>query len=159
MKNALVKTLCLTALCTIGLTSVQAAPMPSKAEQQKYMQVCKGKSEGASVSFAHQGVIYNGTCVAHEGNAKKLTFQPPMPPAGMTADTQSRMMIQQSEPRPAMNQSAPMQNMPMNNAPMPMNNAPMRNNMPMQNQPMQNAPMPAPAMDSMGAPQPAAPMQ
>ena len=29
---------------------------------QKYQQVCKGKSEGAPVSFAYRGIIWNGTC-------------------------------------------------------------------------------------------------
>ena len=29
---------------------------------QKYQQVCKGKSQGAQVSFAHRGIIWNGTC-------------------------------------------------------------------------------------------------
>lgn len=29
---------------------------------KKYQQVCKGKSEGAPVSFAYRGIIWNGTC-------------------------------------------------------------------------------------------------
>ena len=29
---------------------------------QKYMQVCKGKSQGTWVSFAYRGIIWNGTC-------------------------------------------------------------------------------------------------
>ena len=29
---------------------------------QKYQQVCKGKSQGAQVSFAYRGIIWNGTC-------------------------------------------------------------------------------------------------
>ena len=29
---------------------------------QKYMQVCKGKSQGTPVSFAYRGIIWNGTC-------------------------------------------------------------------------------------------------
>ena len=29
---------------------------------QKYMQLCKGKSQGTWVSFAYRGIIWNGTC-------------------------------------------------------------------------------------------------
>lgn len=29
---------------------------------QKYEQVCKGKTQGAPVSFAYRGIIWNGTC-------------------------------------------------------------------------------------------------
>ena len=29
---------------------------------QKYQQVCKGKTEGAAVSFTYKGVLWNGTC-------------------------------------------------------------------------------------------------
>ena len=29
---------------------------------QKYQQVCKDKTQGAQVSFAYRGIIWNGTC-------------------------------------------------------------------------------------------------
>ncbi|TCB20352.1 hypothetical protein [Acinetobacter sp. ANC 5045] len=29
---------------------------------QKFQQVCKGKTQGAPVSFAYRGIIWNGTC-------------------------------------------------------------------------------------------------
>ncbi len=31
-------------------------------DSQRYQQVCKGKSQGAAVSFAYRGIIWNGTC-------------------------------------------------------------------------------------------------
>lgn len=31
-------------------------------DAQRYQQVCKSKSQGAQVSFAHRGIIWNGTC-------------------------------------------------------------------------------------------------
>lgn len=60
-KNVLLATLCL------GL-SFAAAPtfannkVQSTYDANRYMQVCKGKKQGAAVSFAYRGIIWNGTC-------------------------------------------------------------------------------------------------
>jgi hypothetical protein len=52
-------------LCSLCLTPF-AASANDKVEKvynaQKYQQVCKGKTQGAQVSFAYRGVIWNGTC-------------------------------------------------------------------------------------------------
>jgi len=54
-----------TALCGLCFAPF-AASANDKVEKvynaQKYQQVCKGKSEGAPVSFAYRGIIWNGTC-------------------------------------------------------------------------------------------------
>jgi hypothetical protein len=34
----------------------------STYDANRYMQVCKGKSQGDHVSFAYRGIIWNGTC-------------------------------------------------------------------------------------------------
>jgi hypothetical protein len=34
----------------------------STYDGNRYMQVCKGKTQGAPVSFAYRGIIWNGTC-------------------------------------------------------------------------------------------------
>lgn len=34
-------------------------------DSQRYKQVCKGKTQGAPVSFAYRGIIWNGTCEPH----------------------------------------------------------------------------------------------
>jgi len=52
-------------LCGLCLAPF-AASANDKVEKvynaQKYQQVCKGKSQGAPVSFAYRGIIWNGTC-------------------------------------------------------------------------------------------------
>ena len=52
-------------LCGLCLTPF-AASANDKVEKvynaQKYQQVCKGKTQGAQVSFAYRGIIWNGTC-------------------------------------------------------------------------------------------------
>ncbi|HJF28224.1 MAG TPA: hypothetical protein K8V79_08270 [Acinetobacter lwoffii] len=54
-----------TALCSLCLTPFVTSAN-DKVEKvynaQKYQQVCKGKSQGAPVSFAYRGIIWNGTC-------------------------------------------------------------------------------------------------
>ena len=84
-----------------GLCFTVAAQANAKTTQdpqtQKYQQVCKGKKQGDAVSFAYQGVVFNGVC--ENNDAGKLAFQPPAP------ETQNRMSQTQSEPRPV---SAPM---------------------------------------------------
>ena len=60
-KNVFLASLCL------GL-SLATAPafannkVQSTYDANRYMQVCKGKSQGAAVSFAYRGIIWNGTC-------------------------------------------------------------------------------------------------
>ena len=45
---------------------------------QKYQQVCKGKSQGAQVSFAYRGIIWNGTCEPQFfPSANSITSPPP----------------------------------------------------------------------------------
>ena len=52
-------------LCGLCLTPF-AASANDKVEKvydtQRYQKVCKGKSQGAQVSFAYRGIIWNGTC-------------------------------------------------------------------------------------------------
>lgn len=40
----------------------QTQDQTSMADLKKFQQVCKGKTAGAEVSFAHKAVIWNGTC-------------------------------------------------------------------------------------------------
>ena len=60
------KTLFLSAICcaaTLGSAPVFANDkVQSTYDSNRYMQVCKGKSQGAPVSFAYRGIIWNGTC-------------------------------------------------------------------------------------------------
>lgn len=51
-------------LCSMGLSTVGFAndKVESTYNAKQYQQVCKGKSEGAEVSFAYRGIIWNGTC-------------------------------------------------------------------------------------------------
>lgn len=52
-------------LCSLCLAPF-AASANDKVEKvydaQRYQKVCKGKSQGAPVSFAYRGIIWNGTC-------------------------------------------------------------------------------------------------
>ncbi|CAB1212455.1 hypothetical protein [Acinetobacter bouvetii] len=52
-------------LCGLCFASF-AASANDKVEKvydaQRYQKVCKGKSQGAQVSFAYRGIIWNGTC-------------------------------------------------------------------------------------------------
>lgn len=66
MKN--ISFLCTALLCSASLlsASVQAKP-PSGSETfnasaKTFQQACRGKAEGAPVSLALNGVIFNGTC-------------------------------------------------------------------------------------------------
>jgi hypothetical protein len=51
-------------LGSMAVTSAQAAPMGETFQYNatKLQQVCRGKSQGAPVSMAMNGVIFNGTC-------------------------------------------------------------------------------------------------
>ena len=53
-----------TFLCAMGLSTLSFAndKVESTYNAKQYQQVCKGKSEGAEVSFAYRGIIWNGTC-------------------------------------------------------------------------------------------------
>lgn len=53
-----------TLVCTLGLSSMSFAndKVESTYNAKQYQKVCKGKSEGAEVSFAYRGIIWNGTC-------------------------------------------------------------------------------------------------
>ncbi len=93
MKNVMLKIICLSTVCITGMA--YAAPDPLEA---RYTKVCKGKKEGQPISFAHKGVLFNGTCVAGE---KGLVFQPPLPPSGgEDTQTQGSLSETRSEPRP-----------------------------------------------------------
>lgn len=53
------------ALAVIGMSSTtfaQSADREYVSNLKKFQQVCKGKSAGSEVNFAHKGVIWNGTC-------------------------------------------------------------------------------------------------
>lgn len=51
-------------MCALPLTSITHAN--DKVEKvyhaDLYQKVCKGKSSGDAVTFAHRGIIWNGTC-------------------------------------------------------------------------------------------------
>lgn len=51
-------------LGSMALSNAQAAPMGEAFQYNpaKLQQVCRGKSQGAPVSLAMNGVIFNGTC-------------------------------------------------------------------------------------------------
>lgn len=51
-------------ICTLGFSSISFAndKVQTVYNAKKYQQVCKGKSDGAQVSFAYRGIIWNGTC-------------------------------------------------------------------------------------------------
>lgn len=58
------KVLCMAFICTLGMNSISYAndKVESTYNAKQYQQVCKGKSEGAEVSFPYKGIIWNGTC-------------------------------------------------------------------------------------------------
>lgn len=43
-------------------------------DAQLYQKVCKGKSVGDTVSFAHRGIIWNGTCEQQFFSSNKATI-------------------------------------------------------------------------------------
>lgn len=51
-------------ICSIGISSFSFAndKVESTYNAKQYQQVCKGKTEGAEVSFPYKGIIWNGTC-------------------------------------------------------------------------------------------------
>lgn len=62
----MIKTMLLsTLLCGSFFASFSAAAndkVETIYNSTKFQQVCKGKSQGAEVSFAYRGIIWNGTC-------------------------------------------------------------------------------------------------
>ncbi|WP_109440581.1 hypothetical protein [Acinetobacter haemolyticus] len=97
-------------ICGLCLTVTAQANTKTAADQltQKHQQVCKGKKQGDAVSFAHKGVVFNGTCQNDEND--KLIFQPPMPTSDTPPDTQNKISETQSEPRPV--SGAPIESAP-----------------------------------------------
>lgn len=53
-----------TMICTLFFTAYSQAndKVENMYDVKKFQQVCQGKSEGAEVSFAYKGIIWNGTC-------------------------------------------------------------------------------------------------
>jgi len=49
-------------LCFAPIATQANDKVETTYNAQKYMQVCKGKTQGAPVSFAYRGIIWNGTC-------------------------------------------------------------------------------------------------
>ncbi|WP_374664844.1 hypothetical protein [Acinetobacter sp.] len=80
-KNVLLSSI-LCGLCLAPFAASANDKVQTVYNAQKYQQVCKGKSQGAQVSFAYRGIIWNGTCepqffasgknVAVEGNENEL---------------------------------------------------------------------------------------
>ena len=97
----LVKALSVSALCMAGFGVVHAAD----PHDQKQVAVCKKKSEGAQVSYAHKGVIYNGTCQPSDNG--KLKFKPPMPAANAPAPISTPVQMQENQSAPYPVQDAP----------------------------------------------------
>lgn len=68
MKTKIIFSSLLCLLGSIGINSYAQAkdssPQSHSSQNtaQKYQQVCKGKTQGADVSFAYKGVIWNGHC-------------------------------------------------------------------------------------------------
>ncbi len=60
-KNIFLSTV-LCGLCFAPFAASANDKVDTTYNAQKYQQVCKGKTQGAQVSFAHRGIIWNGTC-------------------------------------------------------------------------------------------------
>ena len=60
-KNILLSAV-LCGLCFAPIATQANDKVETTYNAQKYMQVCKGKTQGAPVSFAYRGIIWNGTC-------------------------------------------------------------------------------------------------
>ncbi|MGE8562153.1 MAG: hypothetical protein ACN6NJ_14630 [Acinetobacter sp.] len=60
-KNVLLSSI-LCGLCVAPFAASANDKVEKVYNAQKYQQVCKGKTQGAQVSFAYRGVIWNGTC-------------------------------------------------------------------------------------------------
>lgn len=64
-------------VCCIGLSSFSFAndKVESTYNAKQYQQVCKGKTEGAEVSFAYRGIIWNGSCQSQFFPTKTATLK------------------------------------------------------------------------------------
>ncbi|NCI77127.1 hypothetical protein XA39_11770 [Acinetobacter tandoii] len=60
-KNVLLSAV-LCGLCLAPFATQANDKVETTYNAQKYMQLCKGKSQGTWVSFAYRGIIWNGTC-------------------------------------------------------------------------------------------------
>ncbi|CAM4266143.1 hypothetical protein [Acinetobacter pragensis] len=60
-KNVILSSI-LCGLCLAPFAASANDKVETVYNAQKYQQVCKGKSQGAQVSFAYRGIIWNGTC-------------------------------------------------------------------------------------------------
>ena len=60
-KNVILSSI-LCGLCLAPFAASANDKVETVYNAQKYQQVCKGKSQGAPVSFAYRGIIWNGTC-------------------------------------------------------------------------------------------------
>jgi hypothetical protein len=62
MNNNAFFSILLCSLCLAPLATQANDKVETTYNAQKYQQVCKGKTQGAWVSFAYRGIIWNGTC-------------------------------------------------------------------------------------------------
>mgnify|MGYP000072388913 FL=1 len=62
MKKNFILSSILCGLCLAPFAASANDKVETVYNPQKYQQVCKGKSQGAPVSFAYRGIIWNGTC-------------------------------------------------------------------------------------------------
>ncbi|NNG81811.1 MULTISPECIES: hypothetical protein [Acinetobacter Taxon 24D] len=60
-KNFLLSSI-LCGLCLAPFAASANDKVEKVYDAQRYQKVCKGKSQGAPVSFAYRGIIWNGTC-------------------------------------------------------------------------------------------------
>ncbi|OAL84425.1 hypothetical protein AY605_07100 [Acinetobacter sp. SFD] len=60
-KNILLSTV-LCGLCLAPFAAIANDKIATSYNAQKYQQVCKGKTQGAQVSYSTRGVLFNGTC-------------------------------------------------------------------------------------------------
>lgn len=60
-KNAILSSI-LCGFCLAPFAAFANDKVETVYNAQKYQQVCKGKTQGAQVSFAYRGIIWNGTC-------------------------------------------------------------------------------------------------
>ncbi len=60
-KNVILSSI-LCGLCMASFAATANDKVETVYNAQRYQQVCKGKTQGAPVSFAYRGIIWNGTC-------------------------------------------------------------------------------------------------
>ena len=105
MKNTMSKVITASLLSCVAFSFAHAADEnTSKAEVKKQIQVCAKKKQGDWVTYANQGVTFNGTCEPNENG--KLQFSFPAP-AGGNPTAAAAAPEPAIENRPAVEQSAP----------------------------------------------------